>query len=107
MTSPPPTPPPTPPTPPPPSGGMSPPPVPPSGGMHPHPPPPHHHPPHFGGGGGFYNPGYRFWDDWSWFNRPVYVVDTPKEKQEQMNYLPLVLIGGVATVALIVALNKK
>ena len=73
----------------------------------PHPRPPPHHPPHhFGGGGGYY-PRYRFWDDWNWFNRPIYVVDTPTQQKEEMNYLPIVLVGGIATVALILALKRR
>jgi hypothetical protein len=99
---------PPPPLPPPGPGPLPPGPSPPPGPSipHPPPPPPHHPPHHFGGGGGYY-PRYRFWDDWNWFNRPIYVVDTPTQQKEEMNYLPIVLVGGIATVALILALKRR
>jgi hypothetical protein len=55
-----------------------------------------------------HNFGYypRYYDDWRW--RPsVYVLSSKDDNREGMNYLPLVLVGGISVIALIVALQKK
>jgi hypothetical protein len=84
---------------------MSPPPPPPA--QPPSSPTPHHHIPmvrpiyHRG-----YYPGYRWNDDWGW-RRPVYIISNKDDNKEDMNYLPMVLVGGIAIIALVVSLQKK
>jgi len=53
-----------------------------------------------------YYPGYRWSDNWGW-RRPVYIIASKDDDREDMNYLPMVLVGGIAIIALIVSLQKK
>jgi len=91
---------PPPPSPPPPS--PSPPPPSPS----PPPPPPPHHPPSFHYPRYNFGYGYRWRPDWTWYNRPYYYV-VKEDDKEEFNYTPIILVGGIAMIALIISLQKK
>jgi len=47
-------------------------------------------------------PRYNWYNRW---NRPIYVLT--ESKKEEMNYMPLVLIGGISILALVLALQKR
>lgn len=47
-------------------------------------------------------PRYRWYNDWT---PSVYVMSDTKK--DEMNYVPIVLVGGIAVIALIVSLQKK
>jgi hypothetical protein len=71
----------------------------------PAPPAPHHHPHMI-----HRNFGYRMWDypRYRWYNDwtpSVYVMSDTKK--DEMNYVPIALVGGIAVIALIVSLQKK
>jgi hypothetical protein len=54
-------------------------------------------------GYGMWNyPRYRWYNDWT---PSVYVVSDTKK--EEMNYLPIALVGGIAVIALIVSLQNQ
>jgi len=104
--SPPPPPPPSPPSPSPPSppSPLPPPPPPPSPSLSPLHPPLFHYPRYnFGHGHGY---GYRWRPDWTWYNRPYYYV-VKEDDKEDFNYTPIILVGGIAMIALIISLQKK